>query len=201
MHQRPKFKNVDLTMAALFAALMAVGANLGSFLIIGGVPITFQTFIATLAGALLGSRVGPLAMIVYTSLGLMGVPVFAKFGSGFAYVLSPTFGFVISFIFIAYVIGKMIERKTNPGFRTFMFASFTGLFINYIFGTNWMYFAYKFWAQAPEQFTYWIVWLWMLVPLVKDILFSVLAAVISSRIYRTIHLFLSHHQKTEETRL
>ncbi len=39
----------DLTFIAMFAALMAIGANITSwapFLVIGGVPITLQTFFA-----------------------------------------------------------------------------------------------------------------------------------------------------------
>ena len=42
-------KTFDLTLGAMFVALTAIGANMTSiapFLVIGGVPITLQTFFA-----------------------------------------------------------------------------------------------------------------------------------------------------------
>ncbi len=111
---RPKWRAIDLTLVGMFAALMAIGANITSwapFLVIGGVPITLQTFFCVLAGAILGRRLGAVAMIVYMLIGLFGAPVFAQFGGGFGSVARPTFGFIISFIFAAYVTGWMIERE------------------------------------------------------------------------------------------
>ncbi|MFP3488364.1 biotin transporter BioY, partial [Staphylococcus sp. SIMBA_130] len=69
-----KMKTIDLVYAGMFAALMAVGANIAQFLVVGGVPITLQTFFAILAGLLLASRLGSISMIVYTLVGLAGAP-------------------------------------------------------------------------------------------------------------------------------
>ena len=44
------------------------------------VPITGQTFMVLLTGALLGSRLGALAMIAYLFEGAVGLPVFAAGG-------------------------------------------------------------------------------------------------------------------------
>ncbi|KON87613.1 biotin biosynthesis protein BioC [Sporosarcina globispora] len=174
---------IDLTLAGMFVALMAVGANITSFvpfLVIGGVPITLQTFFAILAGAILGSRLGAITMAVYAFVGLAGAPVFSKFGGGFASLLSPTFGFILSFIFTAYITGKMIEKKKSvPMYVT---AALIGMVINYVFGTNWMYLAYKLWFTAPEGFTYQMAWLWMAVPLPKDIILSVFAGLMAYRL-------------------
>ena len=51
---------VSLVYCGMFAALMMIGANITAFapfLVVGGVPITLQTFFAILAGLLLGSQV------------------------------------------------------------------------------------------------------------------------------------------------
>lgn len=90
-------RTLTLVHIAMFAALMAIGANISSFLIVGGVPITLQTFFAVLAGILLGKRLGAAAMIVYAAIGLAGVPVFAKFSGGMDTLISPTFGFILSY--------------------------------------------------------------------------------------------------------
>lgn len=180
---KKRLKTIDLTLAGMFVALMAVGANITSFvpfMVIGGVPITLQTFFAVLAGSILGSRLGAITMGVYAFAGLAGAPVFAKFGGGFASLLSPTFGFIISFILTAYVTGKIVEKKKSLPF--YVIASLIGMAINYVFGTNWMYMAYKLWFSAPEGFTYQMAWLWMVVPLPKDIILSVFAGMMAYRL-------------------
>ncbi|MBT2214653.1 BioY family transporter [Virgibacillus dakarensis] len=149
-------------------------------MMVGGVPITLQTFFAVLAGIVLGSRLGAFTMFVYMLLGLVGAPIFAQFKGGAAILLSPTFGFIVSFILVAYVTGKLVEKKKSlPMYVT---AAVVGMAINYIFGTNWMYAAYLFWFDAPSGFTYGVAWAWMAVPLPKDIILSVVAGVFAYRI-------------------
>lgn len=182
-----KLRAIDLTMVGVFVALMAIGANITSFvpfMVIGGVPITLQTFFAILAGVILGSRLGAIALTVYTFVGLVGVPVFAQFGGGFATIVKPTFGFIVSYILVAYVCGKIVEKKQS--LATFITAALVGLVINYILGTNLMYYAYKFWASAPEGFTYKMAWMWMVVPLPKDIILAVFAGIMAYRLEKTV---------------
>jgi biotin transport system substrate-specific component len=171
----------------MFVALMAVGANITSivpFLVVGGVPITLQTFFGILAGLVLGSRLGTIATTVYAFVGLVGVPVFAQFSGGIGTLLKPTFGFILSFILTAYVTGKLAEKhKTVSAFIT---AALIGTAINYLIGTNWMYFAYKFWADAPDGFTYSMAWLWMIAPLPKDIILAIVAGLMAHRLERTV---------------
>ncbi|MDZ5471596.1 biotin transporter BioY [Bacillus sp. 31A1R] len=183
-----KLKTIDITLAGMFVALMAVGANITSiapFMVVGGVPITLQTFFALLAGAILGSRLGAISMVVYALVGMIGVPVFAQFTGGFSIFIKPTFGFIISYVFTAFITGYIIE-KMNKTAGVYVFAALVGMVINYVFGTNWMYAAYKLWAAAPEGFTYKMAWAWMVVPLPKDIILSVLAGLMALRLERTV---------------
>ena len=178
---------VSLVHCGMFAALMMIGANITAFapfLVVGGVPITLQTFFAILAGLLLGSRLGAMAMTVYMFIGLAGAPVFAKFSGGFGQILSPTFGFVVSFILAAYLTGKIVEK--NGKLHGYIIAALVGMIVNYIIGTNLMYIAYKLWAAAPDAFTYKVAWLWMIPPLPKDILLSVLAGMFGHRMYKIL---------------
>ncbi|ASN07202.1 biotin transporter BioY [Virgibacillus necropolis] len=181
-----KWTPLNLTVGSLFVALTAIGANITSiapFLVVGGVPITLQTFFAVLAGIVLGSRLGAFSMFVYMILGLAGAPIFAQFKGGIAAIISPTFGFILSFILVAYVAGKIVEVKRS--LPIYVTAALVGMSINYVFGTNWMYAAYLFWFDAPEGFTYQLAWLWMMVPLPKDIVLSVLAGFFAFRLERS----------------
>lgn len=184
---KSKFSTLDIVYCGLFATLMMIGANITSFapfLVVGGVPITLQPLFAILAGLVLGSRLGTVSITVYTLLGLVGAPVFAKFSGGFSSILSPTFGFIVTFILSAYVAGKMVEyRRTKTMYIT---AALVGIAINYLIGTNWMYYAYKLWAAAPEGFTYKMAWLWMIPPLPKDIILAVFAGIFGYRLQKII---------------
>jgi biotin transport system substrate-specific component len=182
-----KLRTVDLTLASMFIVLLAVGANITTFvpfLVVGGVPITLQTFFAILAGLVLGSRLGVITTSVYAFIGLVGIPVFAQFGAGLGHLFKPTFGFILSYILVAYIVGKMVEKKKKVS--SFIIAALVGMVINYVIGTNWMYFAYKIWAEAPEGFTYSLAWLWMLAPLPKDIILAVFAGIMAYRLKTTV---------------
>lgn len=183
MESKSSWSPLDLTMGSLFIAMMTIGANITSiapFMVVGGIPITLQTFFAILAGLILGSRLGALSMFTYMLLGLVGAPVFAQFKGGLTTLISPTFGFIVSFILIAYIAGKMAEHKRI--LPIYVSASIIAMIINYIVGTNWMYAAYLFWFDAPEELTYTMVWSWMLVPLPKDVILSIFAGFFAYRL-------------------
>ncbi|ATP41306.1 BioY family transporter [Solibacillus sp. R5-41] len=182
-------KTIDLVYSALFATLIMIGANITTFapfLVVGGVPITLQTFFAVLAGLVLGSRKGAIACTVYMLIGLAGAPVFAQFMGGPSILLKPTFGFIATFIISAYVAGLIVEHfQTRIAYVT---AALTATAINYVLGTTWMYFAYKLWAAAPDGFSYKMAWLWMLPPMPKDIILAIFAGFFAFRIQKTLKL-------------
>ena len=185
MYKLVKSRLHGMILASLFAALMGIGANITSllpFFVIAGVPITFQPVVSLLAGTLLGKKYGPLAMTIYLFIGLAGIPVFARFSGGISAILSPTFGFLLAFIFVAWVAGVVTEKSKS--FKMLLVASLIGTVIVYIIGTNWMYLAYSFWFDAPDGFSYKMAWTIMMVPLPKDIALSVLSAMISYKVLR-----------------
>ncbi len=125
-------KTKQMILCALFAALVAIGGFLKIPLPV--IPCTMQLFFATMAGLLLGSRLGALSVLVYVLLGLCGVPVFTA-GGGPSYVLYPTFGYLIGFIFGTYLTGKICWAAEEPSYKRIIAASFAGLGLVYIFGT------------------------------------------------------------------
>ncbi|WNF36336.1 biotin transporter BioY [Bacillaceae bacterium IKA-2] len=188
---KQRFRTVDITYVAMFAALMAIGANATSFIMIGPVPLTLQTFFAILAGALLGSRLGSMSMIIYTLVGFMGVPVFAQMSGGFATLTKPTFGFIISFIIIAYVAGKIVESKPKPTLVTFFIACYVGLILNYLIGTTYLFASLKYFL-GMEQLTYLSAWKMMVIFIYKDIVVTFIAALLCPKIYRAVNKSTQH---------
>lgn len=136
---KSRFTARDITLTAVFTAIMVVAAML--FRYTGPiVPISLQPFVVMLAGGIIGARLGSLSMVVYLLIGLVGVPVFAKapFG-GPAYVLMPTFGFLLGFAFSAYIIGFILERSETRSLARYIVAMMTGILVYDIVGVAYLY--------------------------------------------------------------
>ncbi|PIC64327.1 BioY family transporter [Sporosarcina sp. P13] len=177
-------KAKEIVLCALFAALMGVGANIAPLLTIGGVPVTLQLLFAILAGGLLGSRLGSLSMLAYLFIGLAGAPIFAQFKGGIGSFLSPTFGYIISFILVAYIVGKIFERKQS--LFSYLSAGTLAIAANYLIGTNYMYFAYMYWMEAPAGFSYALAWSWMVAYLPLDIGVTILSIVLIPKVQKAV---------------
>lgn len=99
---------MDATLVLAGVAVVALLAKVSFF--IGPVPITGQTLGVILVGAALGARRGAVSLTSYMLLGLAGLPIFAGPIAGPAYVLAPSFGFILGFIPAAFVAGWFAER-------------------------------------------------------------------------------------------
>jgi biotin transport system substrate-specific component len=102
----------------LFALLTALGAHLAVPLPGTAVPITMQTLFVTLAGAMLGPYLGAASQVVYLLAGIAGAPVFAM-GSGLAYLLGPTGGYLLSYPAAAALTGVLCGRDRSSGLAAF----------------------------------------------------------------------------------
>ncbi len=98
----------DVALVLTGVAVVALLAKVSFF--IGPIPITGQTLGVVLVGAALGAKRGAAALTSYMLLGLAGLPIFAGPVAGPAYVLAPSFGFVIGFIPAAFLAGWFAER-------------------------------------------------------------------------------------------
>ncbi|MDQ3684144.1 MAG: biotin transporter BioY [Acidobacteriota bacterium] len=101
----------SVVLVVAFSLLTALAAQLVIPLPFTPVPITGQTFAVLLTGALLGSRLGALAMIAYLIEGAAGLPFFRGGNGGAHYLLlSPTTGYLLAYPIAAFVTGLLSER-------------------------------------------------------------------------------------------
>lgn len=124
-----------MIFCALFAALIIVGTYIR--LQIGPVAFTLQALFVTFAALLIGPYRAAISVGVYILLGLVGLPVFTN-GGGIASFLSPSFGFVIGFIPMVFVIGFVV-KKLGEKFTSLLIASIAGYIVLYIFGLIYGY--------------------------------------------------------------
>ena len=77
----------SVSLVFVFSLLTALAAQI--VIPVGPVPITAQTFAVLLTGALLGSRLGAMAMIVYLVEGASGLPFFYGGHGGLTHLARP----------------------------------------------------------------------------------------------------------------
>lgn len=172
----------DLTVCGLFAALIAAGAFMKISIPVQPFPMhfTMQWFFVLMAGFLLGARRAFSSVFSYLIVGLAGVPVFAA-GGGPAYLIRPTFGFLLGFAFAAWIIGFLCERMKPTNFRTMMIPAAAGLLIYYLMGMIYFYFISNFVISMPVG---WKVVLinCCLLTISEDFVLCILAALVAVRI-------------------
>jgi biotin transport system substrate-specific component len=141
-----------ITLIALFAALTAAGTFIAIPLPFSPVPVTLQNLFAVLAGLCLGPFMGGLSVALYLAAGALGAPVFAGASGGIARLLGPTGGYLLGYLFAAFVAGLIAGRprtdKHSPLWRLILAAAL-GLLAVYVPGTLWLKHLMDFdWAQA-----------------------------------------------------
>ena len=100
----------SVMLVVAFSLLVALAAQVAVPLPFTPVPLTAQTFAVLLTGALLGSRLGALALVLYLAEGASGLPFFHSGAGGPQYFVGPTAGYLFAFPFAAFVTGYLAER-------------------------------------------------------------------------------------------
>ena len=140
-------KSVALVVA--FSLLTALAAQVSVPLPWTPVPLTGQTFAVLLTGALLGSRLGALAMLAYLAEGAAGLPFFRSGAGGAHYLLfSPTTGYLLAFPLAAFVTGLLAERGWDRRFLTAAAAMFVGSLVILAGGWLWLTLFFRTAAEA-----------------------------------------------------
>jgi len=145
-----------LVLIPLFTAAMAAAARLS--IPLGPVPLTLQTLVVLLSGALLGVH-GGTAMALYLGLGLMGLPLFAG-GGGPQYAFSPSFGYLLSFPTSAAVVGLIVSpwdpacpkedsAAGVPSRLRLALALLSGIAVIYAFGVPYLWWNLSAIQQTP----------------------------------------------------
>src|SRR5690606_30387268 len=92
------------------------------------------TFAVLLCGAVLGSSRAFLSVLLYLSVGAIGLPVFSGGAAGLAPFAGPTVGYLVSFPLAAWLTGLFVERLPRNKITTNIPLVFTaGLAANLVF--------------------------------------------------------------------
>ena len=173
---KSKLSTRDIAYIAMGVALLAICSWISVPMT---VPFTMQTFAVCLIAALFGLRGGLWTVGCYLLLGAVGAPVFAGFAGGLGALLGTTGGYLMGFVFTAFVVGlaaDMLGRKTP----VLAAAMAIGVLLCYAFGTAWFVLVYTRNSGAIGVGT---ALMWCVVPyLIPDGIKIALAAVLTGRL-------------------
>src|SRR3712207_6772947 len=143
---------LDWTRSALlvlgFSLLTAAAAQVVVPLPWTPVPLTGQTFAVLLTGALLGPRLGALAMLAYLLEGAAGLPFFRGGAGGVTHLSGATAGYLLAFPAAAYVTGYLAERGWDRRFLSAAAAMALGSVVILACGWAWLAVMFKGGGEA-----------------------------------------------------
>jgi len=168
----------EMILISIFAALTAIGA----FIKIPTplVPFTLQFFFCAYSGIFLGAKNGLYSQLLYVIIGLIGIPVFAS-GGGPAYVLQPTFGYLLGFMSCSYIIGFFSQKIPKITFLKIFSVVLLGSSFVYIFGVTYLYLIINFYLHKPMT-VYTAITVGLLPYITSDLILSVLVALTAVRV-------------------
>ncbi|MCU0520634.1 MAG: biotin transporter BioY [Anaerolineae bacterium] len=123
----------DVAVPLVGAYLIAVSAHTRLPLPGNPVPVTAQTFVVLLLGALLGPRRGLLSVGLYLAGGAAGLPFFA--GGSMA---GPSGGYLVGFAVAAILVGRLAELGWTQRPLAVIGALLLGNATIYLFGLPWL---------------------------------------------------------------
>ena len=138
-HLVPEAQTAGLAMkiatVLLGTALLAVSAKISVPVL--PVPVTLQTLAVAVLAATFGARMALATVALYLVEGLSGLPVFAT-GGGLDYVLRPSFGFLVGYLPMAYLIGLAADRGWSKKIGHLFAAMVVADAVAFAFGFVWL---------------------------------------------------------------
>lgn len=101
------------------------------------VVVNLTTLAVAILAAGFGWRIGVATVALYIAEGLSGLPFFAN-GGGWGYVLSPSFGFIVGYLPMAFIIGWAADRgAARAALRLFVWMLVADAVV-FAFGFAWL---------------------------------------------------------------
>lgn len=132
-------------LAAFGVALLAVSAKIN--LPLPYVPMTLQTLVVLMIGAVYGWRLGTLTIIAYLAAGALGLPVFAGPVGGLKPLTGATAGFLSGFVVAAFITGWFSERGWDRSMVRLFVAMAIGHIAIMAMGFAWLAYGMKLGAE------------------------------------------------------
>lgn len=137
LNTRTGMAKAGWTLATILAGTAILAASARFNIPMLPVPVTFQTLAVAVLAAAFGWRVAVATVAAYIAEGLAGIPVFSS-GGGIGYLFQPSFGFIVGFLPMAYVIGRAADAGVSRRPLLLLAAILAGDAVCLVFGYAWL---------------------------------------------------------------
>ena len=166
MYALSKYKIKDAPTKILICFLFTILIALSSKISVPfyPVPMTMQTFFVLLCGITLGPKFGFITLSLYFFEGAIGLPVFQgtpEKGIGLMYIIGPTGGYLVGFVFSAFLAGSLLSKTASFNKK---------FFINYKKNENLISIFVKLLIAILPVYLFGLIWLGIILGWDKPIL-------------------------------
>ncbi len=123
----------DWTLVILASFLICLSGQIAIPLWFTPIPLATRNTLILLTAALLGSRKGTAATLLFLLQGALGLPVFSNGAAGIASFFGPQGGYLVGYVAASYLVGSMMEKGKSP---ILSFAA--GNLVIYLFGASYL---------------------------------------------------------------
>lgn len=122
---------------SIFLALLIVSTYIS--IPLSDISLTLQVLVVLLLALILPFIDAEIIIIIYIIMGLIGIPVFSNFSGGISKIFTPSFGFIISFIFVPILVKLLSILKIKSETLKTLFISFIALIFIYLIGILYLF--------------------------------------------------------------
>lgn len=126
-----------IAIDSIFLALLIVSSYIS--IPLSDISLTLQVLVVLLLALILPFIDAEIIIIVYIVMGLFGIPVFSTFSGGFSKIFTPSFGFILSFIFVPIIVKLLSKLKIKSETLKTLLISFIALIVIYLIGIMYLF--------------------------------------------------------------
>ncbi len=126
-----------IAIDSIFLALLIVSTYIS--IPLSDISLTLQVLVVLLLALILPFIDSEIIIIIYIVMGLIGIPVFSNFSGGISKIFTPSFGFILSFIFVPIIVKLLSKLKIKSETLKTLLISFIALTSIYIIGILYLF--------------------------------------------------------------
>lgn len=129
-----KNRTKNIILCGLLAAVTGVCSQI--IIPLPMIPINLALLAVLLSATLLGPKLGAISMCVYLLMAAVGIPVMAGFSGGLGALFWKTGGYVIGYVFCAFITGWLYKKFGNKFWKVCLVMA-VGVLVDYTIGSIW----------------------------------------------------------------
>jgi biotin transport system substrate-specific component len=143
----------NIATVVIGSLILAAAANIK--IPLQPVVINLSTLAVAIIAASFGWRIGVATVALYIAEGLAGLPFFAN-GGGWGYIFAPSFGFIVGYLPMAFIIGWAADRGASASIIRLFGWMLLADAVLFAFGFAWLFVVANLIVQSGGELPAWL---------------------------------------------